>query len=87
MVDRIQQCDELLGKVREFFASRGFTEVNTPAIDAEIIPELHIDPFEVSDLGYLQASPEMHMKRLLCAGSGPIFEVAKCFRRGERGPG
>ena len=72
-------------RLREFFVGRGFTEVTTPRVDAEIIPEAHIDPFEAPGLGYLQASPEMHMKRLLCAGSGPIFEFAQCFRRGERG--
>ena len=76
---------ELLAKVREFFTSRGFTEVSTPRIDAEIIPELHIEPFEAPGLGFLQASPEMHMKRLLGAGTGPIFEIAKCFRRDEHG--
>ncbi|MCO6046467.1 EF-P lysine aminoacylase EpmA [Aeoliella sp. ICT_H6.2] len=76
---------ELLANVRQFFSDRGFTEVATPRVDVEIIPELHIDPFEAPGLGYLQASPEMHMKRLLCAGSGPIFEIAQCFRRGERG--
>lgn len=81
----LQRRAELLAGVRQFFAARGFTEVATPRVDTEIIPELHIDPFEVPGLGYLQASPEMHMKRLLCAGSGPIFEVAQCFRRGERG--
>ncbi len=76
---------ELLASIRRFFTSRSFTEVSTPKVDKEIIPEAHIDPFEVPGLGYLQASPEMHMKRLLCAGSGPIFEIAKCFRKGERG--
>lgn len=81
----LQRRAELLGQLREFFVLRGFTEVATPRIDTEIIPEAHIDPFEVPGLGYLQASPEMHMKRLLCAGSGPVFEVATCFRRGEVG--
>jgi lysyl-tRNA synthetase class 2 len=81
----VQERAELLAQVREFFAARGFTEVSTPSVDPEIIPEAHIDPFEVPGLGFLQASPEMHLKRLLCAASGAIFEVAKCFRRGERG--
>ncbi len=82
---RIKQRAALLEQLRAFFARCAFTEVHTPRVDDEIIPELHIDPFEVPGLGFLQASPEMHMKRLLCAGSGPIFEVARCFRQGERG--
>lgn len=84
--DALLRQSELLGQVRKFFSVRGFTEVSTPTVDAEIIPELHIDPYEVAGIGYLQASPEMHLKRLLCGSSGPIFEVAKCFRRGELGP-
>lgn len=79
-----ERC-KLLGDLRRFFTTRGLTEVTTPSVDPEIIPEAHIDPFEVPGLGYLQASPEMHLKRLLCGGSGPIFEIAKCFRRGEVG--
>ncbi|TWT90908.1 Elongation factor P--(R)-beta-lysine ligase [Pseudobythopirellula maris] len=34
---------------------------------------------------YLQASPEMHHKRLLCEGAGPIFEATRSFRAGEHG--
>jgi len=75
----------LLARLREQFTDRGFTEVHTPRVDPEAIPEAHIDLFEVPGLGYLQASPEMHLKRLLCGGAGPIFEIATCFRAGERG--
>ena len=34
---------------------------------------------------WLQASPELHMKRLLAAGATAIFQVTRSFRAGERG--
>jgi lysyl-tRNA synthetase class 2 len=82
-----------------FFAARGFLEVETPTVDAEIIPELHIEPFGVGEVSpaapagrwpaaearFLQASPELHMKRLLCEGLPAIYQVTRSFRHGERG--
>jgi lysyl-tRNA synthetase class 2 len=51
--------------------------------------ELHLDAFEVATAQgrrYLNTSPEYHMKRLLAAGSGPIWQACKVFRAGELGP-
>jgi elongation factor P--(R)-beta-lysine ligase len=76
---------ELLSGVRRFFASCGFLEVETPLVASEIIPELHIEPMRLDDGTFLQASPELHMKRLLAAGAKAIFQVTRSFRAGERG--
>lgn len=76
---------ELLQRLRSFFVDRSFLEVETPLVSKEVIPEQHIGLFGVDNSGWLQASPEMNHKRLLCAGSGPIFEVTRSFRRGEMG--
>jgi lysyl-tRNA synthetase class 2 len=96
---RLRRRAEMLTRLRSFFAERGFLEVETPTIDAEIIPELHIEPFAVEEISpaapagrwppaetrFLQASPELHMKRLLCEGLPEIYQVTRSYRRGERG--
>ncbi|HEY1955006.1 MAG TPA: EF-P lysine aminoacylase EpmA [Polyangiaceae bacterium] len=70
--------------VRAFFESRGFVEVETPAIVPSPGMDLHLDAFAV-ERGYLITSPEYQMKRLLADGWERIFQIARCFRRGERG--
>ena len=69
---------------REFFRGRGFLEVETPVRVPVIAPEINITPIE-SDGWYLITSPELHMKRLLAAGYSQIFQISRCFRKGERG--
>jgi len=70
--------------IRTFFRHEGFTEVDTPILVPQVAPEEHISPYSVNGW-YLSTSPEMHMKRLLAAGQGNIFQICHCFRRGERG--
>jgi len=87
---RLRRRAELLGRLRTFFDERGFLEVETPLVDDEIIPELHIEPFEVKSPSaagplWLQASPELHMKRLVAEGLPAIYQVTRSFRRDERG--
>lgn len=82
---------DLRHRLRGMFDARGFLEVDTPVLSAEVVPEAHIDPIVVRVDGlsgaeaYLQTSPEAHMKRLLAAGAGPIYQFARAFRAGERG--
>jgi lysyl-tRNA synthetase class 2 len=86
--ERLRRRGELLARLRQYFADRGFLEVETPLVDDEIVPELHIEPFAVrGERGelWLQASPELHMKRLVAEGLPAIFQVTRSFRRGERG--
>jgi elongation factor P--(R)-beta-lysine ligase len=75
----------LLRKLRDFFYAQGFIEVETPLVAGEVIPELHIEPFRLESGEFLQASPELHMKRLLAAGAQAIFQVTRSFRAGECG--
>lgn len=88
-VELLRQRSELLDRMREFFRTRGFVEVETPLLAPEVIPELHIEPIPVSttsgDVQYLQASPELHMKRLAAEGMAAIFQMTRSFRAGEQG--
>jgi lysyl-tRNA synthetase class 2 len=76
-------------RLRDLFDGRGFLEVDTPVLSTEVLPEPFIDPLAVPIPGaadrWLQASPEALMKRLLAAGSGPIYQFARSFRAGEQG--
>lgn len=81
----LEKRADLLQRLRAFFYERGFLEVETPLVADEVIPELHIEPLKLANGQFLQASPELHMKRLLAAGTQAIFQVTHSFRAGERG--
>jgi len=70
--------------VRGFFLERGYLEVETPVRVPAPALEEHIDAEPAGD-HWLRTSPELHMKRLVCAGYERIFQIGPCFRQGERG--
>ncbi len=69
---------------RAFFQEQDFLEVETPIRVPAVAPERYIVPF-VSEDWFLSTSPELHMKRLLAAGYNRLFQVSRCFRKGEQG--
>ena len=71
--------------IRAFFDGRGFAEVETAVRIPAPAPEEHIDCPPCRDGGYLRASPELQMKKLLAAGMDCIYQIGPCFREGERG--
>lgn len=78
----------LLARIRSFFAAAGVLEVDTPLLGLYGVTEPNIDTVEARVCGtvqHLQSSPEYFMKRLLAAGSGPIYSLGKVFRDGEKG--
>jgi lysyl-tRNA synthetase class 2 len=74
----------ILQMTRAFFTARGFLEVDTPGRGPAGAPEQFIRPFASEDW-FLSTSPELHMKRLLAAGYDRLFQISRCFRRGESG--
>ncbi len=81
----------LLRAVREYFDGTQALEVVTPTLSAAATTDPAIESFvtHCSDRNnscrYLQTSPEFPMKRLLCAGSGDIYQICTVFRQGESG--
>lgn len=78
--------------VRHFFADHDVMEVDTPVLchagttDPFMdIVQAQVTTPEGKQTMWLQTSPEACMKRLLAAGSGPIYQIAHAFRDGEHG--
>ena len=84
----------LLAGIRKFFSRVGVLEVETPVCSARATTDPALKSLETVFTGpgapsgnrlYLHTSPEFPMKRLLAAGSGPIYQICKVFRDGESG--
>lgn len=88
----LQLRAELLRAARRFFDDRGFLEVETPLLSADLIVDRQIEPWQAQAAArpgeaplWLQTSPEAHMKRLLAAGAGTIYQITRSFRGEEQG--
>ncbi|MDA0119822.1 elongation factor P--(R)-beta-lysine ligase [Vibrio sp. T11.5] len=93
-VEQLKQRASLIREVRQFFDDRGVLEVDTPAMSHATVTDIHLHTFQTEFIGpgyadgkklYLMTSPEFHMKRLLAAGSGCIYQICKSFRNEENG--
>lgn len=99
-IEQLQQRAKIIQTIRHFFIERGLLEVETPTLSQAGVTDVHLFCFKTFFIGppistakrgsaglplYLQTSPEFHMKRLLSAGSGSIFQISKVFRNEESG--
>jgi elongation factor P--(R)-beta-lysine ligase len=84
----------IMAEIRRFFADRGVLEVETPTMSQATVTDIHLIPFQTRFIGpgaadgltlYMMTSPEYHMKRLLAAGSGSIYQLGRSFRNEEAG--
>ena len=76
----------LMAQVRDFFVRRNALEVETPVLSAYGGTDPQLDYFEIEDpKRFMMTSPEFHMKRLLAAKFGDIFQITKSFRKDEFG--
>lgn len=82
--EALQKRAQVLRAIRRFLEGEGFTEVETPVRIPAPANEAFLEP-PPSGERWLRTSPELHMKRLLAAGAGKIYQMGPCFRAGERG--
>ncbi|WP_407331982.1 elongation factor P--(R)-beta-lysine ligase [Enterovibrio sp. 27052020O] len=93
-IETLKARARLMYSIRQFFAERDVMEVDTPAMSQATVTDIHLHTFNTEFVGpgfaqgiplYLMTSPEFHMKRLLAAGSGAIYQISKAFRNEEAG--
>jgi len=75
-------------RIRAFFEASDALEVDTPVLSTAAPTEPQVTPLETRVAGqraFLQTSPEFAMKRLLAAGMGDCWQLARVFRDRERG--
>ncbi|GAA0854162.1 elongation factor P--(R)-beta-lysine ligase [Aliiglaciecola litoralis] len=93
-MDSLRTRAQVMAQVRGFFALRNVLEVETPMLSQASVTDVNLRAFETrfshpqssqEQVLYLQTSPEFAMKRLLCAGSGSIYQLSKAFRNEEAG--
>ncbi len=84
VAERLSFRARVLRAVRAFFDSHGYLEVETPVGVLAPAAEEYIDCPSAEDF-FLRGSPELQMKRLLCAGMERIYQIGPCFRAGEDG--
>lgn len=93
-IKALKERAAMVASIREFFRLRNVIEVDTPGLSLAAVTDPHLDSlscqYRLSGDSqprslYLQTSPEYAMKRLLAAGSGPIYQISKAFRNDSAG--
>lgn len=84
-INNLRLRARLIAQIRAYFAAQAVLEVETPQLSPTTVSDSHLHSMRVPGYGYLQTSPEYAMKRLLAAGSGSIYQIARVFRAEESG--
>lgn len=93
-IEQLKSRAKVIQTIRQFFANKNVLEVDTPAMSYATVTDIHLHTFQTEFVGpgyadgrklYFMTSPEFHMKRLLAAGSGCIYQICKSFRNEENG--
>jgi lysyl-tRNA synthetase class 2 len=92
-ISALKKRAEIINLIRMFFRERNVLEVETPLLSQTSVTDPHVlsipaifqNHASKAETVFLQTSPEYAMKRLLAAGSGPIYQIGKAFRQGDLG--
>lgn len=86
--DTLRARAQLLRSIRQFFFERDVLEVDTPVLSQTHACDPQVASFSVQTAHgqrHLVTSPEFALKRLLAAGSGPVYQLGHVFRADEAG--
>ena len=91
ILEKYMVREKVVDTIRDFFKKQKFREVQTPTLVPIPSIEPNLEVFQtqlhtakgLERKAYLIMSPEFSIKKLLAAGIGNCFEIAKCFRNEE----
>jgi len=81
----------IIRRVRSFFDSRDYLELDTPLLSPDLIPESCLEVFQTMRVlpsgktkpYWLVPSPEIWMKKAIARHKTSVYQICKCFRNGE----
>ncbi len=94
-LETLQFRSNIIKKIRAFFDTKGYLELDTPALSPTLIPETCLEVFKTEYIPpvnssnsekkelYLVPSPEIYIKKILSQRAVDVFQVSKCYRNTE----
>ena len=90
-IDLINLRSRMISIVREFFISKDYLELDTPALAPYLIPESCLEVFATEYIHpiyghrplYLIPSPEIWMKKVIANTNRSVFQICKAWRNAE----
>ena len=92
-LEMLRERAGIIRRIRSFFESRNYLELDTPVLSPDLIPESCLEVFETvrvfpsksreTQKLWMVPSPEIWMKKLIAKHRVNVFQICKCFRNGE----